>query len=201
MASPLRCSSAKGSAALTVLDLSERLDVSRSSFYWYFRDREDLLDALLQRWEGLNTRSIVRQSEAPATSINEAVCNVFRCWVDPKLFSPMLDFAVREWARRSKKVRLALDQSDAERTAAIQAMFERHGYGRNDALARARVLYYTQIGYFALDFEEPMETRLKLAPHYLQAFSGVVPSEEELAAFRVDAMALAARSAEHGSGP
>ena len=178
----------QGVGAVTVLDLGERLGVSRSSFYWHFRNRGDLLDALLERWESQNTRSIVRQSEAPAGSINEAICNLFRCWVDPDLFSPKLDFAVREWARRSEKVRIALDRSDAERAAAIRAMFERHGYGGNDALARARVLYYMQIGYYALDVEEPMEARLKLTPHYLETFSGVAPREEDLDAFRAYAM-------------
>ncbi|HKN27721.1 MAG TPA: TetR/AcrR family transcriptional regulator [Roseiarcus sp.] len=178
----------RGAAAVTVLDLSERLKVSRSSFYWYFRNRDELLDALLQRWESLNTRSIVRQSEAPAGSINEAVCNVFRCWVDPELFSPRLDFAVREWARRSDKVRAALDRSDGERTAAIRAMFERRGYPFEDALVRARVLYFMQIGYYALDIKESMEARLKLTPHYLETFSGVAPREEDLASFRAYAM-------------
>ena len=180
-----------GVAAVTVLDLSERLGVSRSSFYWYFRNRGDLLKALLERWESLNTRSIVGQSGAPAGSVNEAICNVFRCWVDPELFSPRLDFAVREWARRSRTVRLALDRSDGERVSAIQAMFIRHGYGRDDALVRARVLYYTQIGYYALDIEEPMEARLKLAPLYLETFSGVAPREEEFAPFRAHAQSLA----------
>lgn len=177
-----------GVAAVTVLDLSERLRVSRSSFYWYFRNRGQLLDELLKRWEDLNTRSIVRQSEAPAASISEAVCNVFRCWVDPDLFSPHLDFAVREWARRSETVRKALDRSDAERTAAIQAMFMRYGYPFEDAMVRARVLYYMQIGYYALDIKEPMEARLKLTPHYLQTFTGVAPREEDLASFRAYAM-------------
>ena len=177
-----------GAAAVTVLDLSERLGVSRSSFYWYFRNREDLLDELLQRWESLNTRSIVRQSEVQAGSINEAICNVFRCWVDPELFSPRLDFAVREWARRSERVRTALDRSDGERTAAIRAMFERHGYPLEDALTRARVLYFMQIGYYALDLKESMEARLKLTPHYLKTFSGVAPREEDVASFRAYAM-------------
>ena len=177
-----------GVAAVTVLHLSERLSVSRSSFYWYFRNRDDLLDELLQRWESLNTRSIVRQSEAPAGSINEAVCNVFRCWIDPKLFSPRLDFAVREWARRSQKVRVLLDRSDGERTAAIQAMFERHGYPFEDALVRARVLYFMQIGYYALDLKEPMEDRLRLAPLYLETFTGVAPREQDLVSFRAYAM-------------
>lgn len=177
-----------GVAAVTVLNLSERLGVSRSSFYWYFRNREDLLDELLQRWDRLNSRSIVRQSKADAASINEAICNVFRCWVDPKLFSPRLDFAVREWARRSEKARAALDRSDGERTAAIRAMFERHGYPSDEALVRARVLYFMQIGYYALELDESMEARLKLTPHYLETFSGVAPREEDLASFRAYAM-------------
>jgi AcrR family transcriptional regulator len=173
---------------VTVLALSERLGVSRSSFYWYFKNRDELLDALLDRWDRLNTRSIVAQAEAPAATVNEAVCNVFRCWVNPAIFSPRLDFAVREWARRSAHVRKALDRSDRVRTEALKAAFVRFGYEDEDAFVRARVLYYMQIGYYALDLREPIETRLNLTPHYLKAFTGVPPSEAEIDAFRAYAV-------------
>ena len=36
----------KGVAEVKVLMLSRRLKVSRSSFYWYFTNRQDLLDHL-----------------------------------------------------------------------------------------------------------------------------------------------------------
>ena len=173
---------------VTVLDLSERLGVSRSSFYWYFKNRDELLDALLDRWDQLNTRSIVAQAEAPAATVNEAVCNVFRCWVNPLIFSPRLDFAVREWARRSAPVRKALDRADGVRTDALKALFVRFGYEDEDAFVRARVLYYMQIGYYALDLREPIETRLNLTPHYLKAFTGVDPSKAEIEAFRAYAL-------------
>jgi AcrR family transcriptional regulator len=181
----------EGVARVTVLNLSERLGVSRSSFYWYFKNREDLFDALLARWEELNTRSIMTQAEAPAASINEAVCNVFRCWINPGIFSPRLDFAIREWARHSQRVRKSLDHSDIERTAAIQAMFERFGYREHDALVRARVLYYMQIGYYALDIREPIEARLALTPHYLKAITGVAASEADIESLRAYAGKLA----------
>jgi AcrR family transcriptional regulator len=174
----------EGVGRVTVLNLSERLAVSRSSFYWYFKNREELLDASLDRWDRLNTRSIVSEAESPAATVNEAVCNVFRCWVNPAIFSPRLDFAVREWARRSTKVRKALDRSDRERTEALKAMFVRFGYEEEDAFVRARVLYYMQIGYYALDIREPIHARLSLTPHYLKAFTGVPASEAELDAFR-----------------
>jgi AcrR family transcriptional regulator len=173
---------------VTVLNLSERLGVSRSSFYWYFKNRDELLGALLDRWDELNTRSIVAQAEAPATTVNEAVCNVFRCWINPTIFSPRLDFAVREWARRSAHVRKALDRSDRVRTEAIKALFVRFGYEDEDAFVRARVLYYMQIGYYALELREPIETRLNLTPHYLKAFTGVDPDPAEIDAFSAYAM-------------
>jgi AcrR family transcriptional regulator len=181
----------RGVAAVSVLELSERLGVSRSSFYWHFRSREGLLDALLQRWDHHNTRSIVRQAEAPAATITEAVCNVFRCWVDASLFSPRLDLAVRGWARLSGSVRERLDAADRERMAALEAMFRRHGYAPEDALVRARVLYTMQIGYYALDIREPMESRLMLAPRYLETFTAVKPRDEELSAFRAYALSRA----------
>jgi AcrR family transcriptional regulator len=173
---------------VTVLALSERLGVSRSSFYWYFKNRDELLGALLDRWDELNTRSIVAQAEESSATVNEAVCNVFRCWVSPTIFSPRLDFAVREWARRSAHVRKALDRSDRIRTEAMKALFVRFGYEDEDAFVRARVLYYTQIGYYALDLREPIEARLNLTPHYLKAFTGVDPNPGEIDAFRAYAM-------------
>jgi AcrR family transcriptional regulator len=176
---------------VTVLRLGEKLGVSRSSFYWYFKNREELLDALLDRWETFNTRSILNAAEAPAGTVNQAVLNVFRCWVNPAIFSPRLDFAVRDWARRSAHVRKALDRSDRLRTEGLRAMFARFGYEDEDAFVRARVLYAMQIGYWALDLREPIETRLGLTPHYLKTFTGVDPTEAEIGAFRAYALAHA----------
>src|SRR6476646_7982115 len=62
----------EGVDRVTVLNLSERLGVSRSSFYWYFKNRDEMLDALLNRWDEINTRSIVAKAQAPAATVNEA---------------------------------------------------------------------------------------------------------------------------------
>jgi len=43
---------------LRILVLADTLGVARSSFYWYFADRDELFEALLAIWER-NTRSIV----------------------------------------------------------------------------------------------------------------------------------------------
>lgn len=173
----------QGVEKVKVLTLGERLGVSRSSFYWYFNSRQDLLDALLDHWQKTNTAAIVAQAEAPAATITEAVCNVFKGMVSPDLFDTALDFAIREWARRSGKVRRILDQSDQRRIQALAAMFERFGYEEIEATTRARVLYYMQVGYNEADLNEPMEDRLKLVPSYLLTFTGLQAPQHELDAF------------------
>ena len=178
-----------GVGELKILSLAEKLSVSRSSFYWYFENRSELLDALLSEWEARNSQSIIRHCELPADTIVKAACNFFRCFVDESLFDSRLDFAVREWARRDMSVRDRIDQADARRLAAITAMYARHGFAPDAADARARVLYFMQLGYHALDVRETMETRMARLPQFLECFTGVKPTDDVIAEFSKFAMA------------
>lgn len=173
-----------GVERVKVLALAERMNVSRSSFYWYFKSRQDLLDALLKTWEQTNTAAMVGQAEASAETITGAVLNVFHCIADPELFNTALDFAVRDWARRSGKVRSLLDRSDARRVSALAAMFARYGYPDMEARTRATVLYYMQLGYDMAEPNESYAERLQMTPEYLRVFTGQEPRQEELEAFR-----------------
>lgn len=174
----------KGVENVRILPLAQKLNVSRSSFYWYFKDRQNLLDELLELWRGKNTRAILERAQRPSETIIRGVTNVFECWADERLFDPRLDFAIREWARRSEDVRRAVRKADGERVAAIKQMYRRHGYDDEDAFIRARTLYYTQIGYFYLDLQEAMEERLSHLAAYLRSATGQEPTEQEIADFR-----------------
>lgn len=162
----------EGVGEIKILALSEKLGVSRSSFYWYFENRKDLLEALLQEWEARNTNTLVNKCSQFSKTISEAACNFFRCFVDLKQFDHGLDFAVREWARRDAVVRSRIDAADETRLEAVTEMFLRHGYESYDAECRGRILYYMQIGYHALDVREPMEVRLRRVEGYLNGFTG-----------------------------
>lgn len=50
-----------GVDAVKILPLAKRLKLSRTSFYWFFRDREELLAALIARWRDKNTGNLIRQ--------------------------------------------------------------------------------------------------------------------------------------------
>lgn len=164
-----------GVAEVKILTLSERLGVSRSSFYWYFENRADLLDALLEEWGSRNTAKIKDHCARPAPSISDAVCNFFRCFLDPSLFDQGLDFAIREWSRRDPDLRARLDAADADRVSAVTEMFQRFGYAPEDADARARILYFMQLGYHALEVREPIHTRMSRLGPYLRGFTGQEP--------------------------
>lgn len=172
-----------GIESVRVLTLGQKLGVSRSSFYWYFNSRQDLLDQLLAHWHDTNTTAIVERARRPADTIIMGVMNVFECWADERLFDPRLDFAVREWARRSDDVRRMIDRADGERLSAIRDMYRRHGYDGEDAFIRARVLYYMQIGYYVLDLKEPVEARVSHLAAYLRSFTGQEPTEADVAHF------------------
>jgi len=174
---------ADGVESVKVLTLSRRLKVSRSSFYWYFKSREDLLAQLLEHWRQTNNHSIVAHARRQAKSAAEGVLNIFECWVDPDLFNPQLDFAIRAWARSSKVVRRIIDQADQERVQAIAEMYARHAFSPTEAYVRARILYFMQIGYYSLEISEAMDERLSLVPAYVRGFSGQDATAAEMAAF------------------
>ena len=175
-----------GVGQVKILTLAERMGVSRSSFYWYFENRDDLLRALLEEWEIRNTASITSQCALSVASISEAVFNFFRCFLDPTMFDSGMDFAVREWARRDEALRERVDRADSVRLAAVTEMFLCHGFDAAEADARARILYFMQLGYHALDVREPIAERLARVRPYLKGFTGQDPDPEALAAFLED---------------
>lgn len=184
-----------GVANVKVMNLAQTLNVSRSSFYWFFKSRRDLLNQLLHHWEHKNTASIVEHAGRPAHSISEAVMNLFECWIGETKFDPRLDFAVREWARRSPEVHRRVDEADTTRTSTIAAMYQRHGFSENEAFIRARVLYFMQVGYYALQVSEPLDVRLSYTEDYIRSFTGEQPTITELNRFRSSVKKIAAQNA------
>lgn len=173
----------QGVEAVKVMRLAQHLGVARSSFYWHFDDRRQLLAELLDRWRVRNTASIVRRAQRTTRSPQEAVLAVFEAWMAPDLFDPQLDFAVRAWARRDEGVAAEFADATRRRVAALAEMFVRHGYPTGEATTRARVVYFTQVAYYELADPEPLAVRLVNAPRYVQVFTGERPTDDEMSTF------------------
>jgi hypothetical protein len=63
---------------------------------------------------------------------------------------------------------------DTGRIAIIAALFQRFNYLPQEAVVRARVLYFAQVGYLAMNPEEAMEERMLMLDDYFFAFTGKV---------------------------
>lgn len=164
--------------------MAKTLGVSRSSFYWFFDSIQDLQNRLLSHWLARNTDPIIERALRPAPNVVRAVCNVFECWVDPDLFDPNLDAAIRYWGRRDPAVRSVVDQADTKRLEAVAQMFMRYDYPQEEALIRARVLYFTQIGHYTLEVRENPEVRMGHLRSYLLTFTGHEPQPDDTESFR-----------------
>ncbi len=160
-----------GIDAVRITRLADDLGVTRGSFYWHFENREDLIDALVGYWKDKNTAAIIRSVEQ-AADLEDGIFGYFETCVDAAHFDPRLDLAIREWSRRSRPIRELVDREDAARIGALQDFFARFDYPLPDALIRARVLYYSQIGFYALEIEETLSTRLNYTESYFECFTG-----------------------------
>ncbi|HMQ92898.1 MAG TPA: TetR/AcrR family transcriptional regulator [Amaricoccus sp.] len=172
-----------GVDAVKVQPLAKRLKLSRTSFYWFFKDREELLQALVARWRDKNTGSIVRQTEAYAESIAEAMLNVFDCWHDNDLFDSQFEFAVRSWALQSPEVLAGVRAADRTRLEALTRMLVRFGQGPEAADVAARTVYLVQIGYISMQTDESTAERMARVAGYVTIFTGRKPKQRELDRF------------------
>lgn len=161
----------EGIDAVRITRLADDLGVTRGSFYWHFENREDLIEALVSYWKDKNTAAII-QSVTTATSLADGIFRFFETCIDAASFDPRLDLAIREWSRRSAPIRELVDREDAARIEALRLFYSSYDYPMPQALIRARVLYYSQIGFYALEIEEPLITRLGYTESYFECFTG-----------------------------
>ena len=69
---------AGGVEAVRVEPLAKDLGVTKGSFYWHFRDREALLDAVLEAWEARETDHYIKTAETDGGQPGERLRRFFR---------------------------------------------------------------------------------------------------------------------------
>ena len=172
-----------GVEAVKIQPLAAKLKLSRTSFYWFFKDREELLVALIAKWRAKNTGNLIRQTEAYADTVAEAILNVFDCWLDDALFDSRFEFAIRSWALHSADVAAEVQHADALRLEALNRMFVKFGFEYASADVRARTMYLTQIGYISMQTSEDLAMRMVRIPDYVEIFTSKAPEQRELDRF------------------
>ncbi|MGA0609853.1 TetR/AcrR family transcriptional regulator [Caldimonas sp. KR1-144] len=137
----------KGVDAVRVDVLAKRIGVTRGSFYWHFKDRDDLLSRVLQAWRDGATEQVIsrfeRQGATPLELMREVMSLPFRGRSAVEAAS--VELAIRAWARHDEMARQRLDEVDAQRLSYIAQGLTALGFPIAEARLRAFALYGWQV--------------------------------------------------------
>lgn len=179
-----------GIDSVKIQPLAKNLNLSRTSFYWFFTDREALLTALIDGWEDRTTVPLINASNEYAESAAEAMLNILACFLSGA-FDARLEFALRSWALQDADVAARTQAADNARLTALRDMLIRWGHDADDADIRARTIYLTQIGYISMRAHEDLQTRLARIPTYVKVYTGQPAEPREIARFNARVLAAA----------
>lgn len=157
--------------------LATQMQVTRGGFYWHFKDRQDLLDALFSDWEVRNYFEIA-QVKARWARTSPDLSEIVFLWLNEDPSFPAFDMAIRVWARKAPLVADAVRRVDDAWISLLSELFLKGGLGENESLVRARVTYFHQIGYYALGITEDKADRIRLAPYYYEVLTGHSASDD-----------------------
>lgn len=132
----------EGVAGLRVELLAKHLKVTKGSFYWHFKDRRDLLDAVLEHWKDGRIRDIVKQTRAePGKELSQIhhVIDVYSASRSRK--GMMIELAVRDWARRDAAAGQVVEEVDTTRLECARSLFLACGVPMAEASSRSMLLY------------------------------------------------------------
>lgn len=147
-----------GVEAVRVEPLARRLKVTKGSFYWHFKNRDDLLEAILQKWIELETDGIIEEVERKGGTANEKMLYLSEI---AALEDGRSENAIRAWSRQSLHVAAVLAEVDQRRLDYVKALFLEMGFSPFESLVRARLAYHSLIGEFTLGINLNPEERLK----------------------------------------
>lgn len=123
--------------------LAQQLGVTRGSFYWHFKDREDLLRQVLQAWRATATENLTVRLESanqdPMEQLRGVLSLPFRGRAAAR--AARIELAIRAWARRDQTARFAVDEADSSRMGYIAQLFSALGFPVVEARSRAFLLY------------------------------------------------------------
>lgn len=138
----LRTLANEGADALKVGPMATKLNVSRGSFYWHFRDIADFRSQILRSWQERATDQVIREIEAEEAE-PDRLKHLMRRAFDVKRG---LDRTLRSWAAEDEEVATIVASVDASRIAYIAKLLAAAGVESKQALSRAAFLYWAYLG-------------------------------------------------------
>jgi AcrR family transcriptional regulator len=141
----------EGHTGLYIETLSKRLRVTKGSFYWHFKDRLDLVEAVLQEWKRGRIIDICKHTTINPGEELAAFQRTIDVYSNARNTKGLaIELAMREWANRDPHVAATVAEVDMERTRCTAQLFEKLGIPPAEATIRGIVLHACIFGFSLL---------------------------------------------------
>jgi AcrR family transcriptional regulator len=134
-----------GVDAIAVEPLARRLGVTKGSFYWHFRDRDELLAATLEEWAGERTESLIERLEEIAEPKERLAA-----WARHVLVAEHALVISLHAAADDPIVAPVLRRVTERRIEWLAELLREAGVSPAAARRRARLLYGVDLGFFQI---------------------------------------------------
>ena len=147
-----------GIGKVNVEGLARSLGVTKGSFYWHFKDRQQLLDELLNYWVEEMTDTVLEMAREFSGNPVKRIHMVAEYIVSHE--RARLDPYIRAWSLHDKVAEEKVKKTDKKRFDFLNVLFKDAGFKPLEAEARARLLYYYVLGEHLTTIIEPLAERL-----------------------------------------
>ncbi len=152
----------KGSAELRVNSLASALGVTKGSFYWHFKDRNDFAVRLLDYWQQTFTTNVIEKINATPGGPEERLLALMQLLSDSG--AARFDVAVRAWTAQERKLDALVQKVDRQRLIFVRALFSEMGFhgAELDMRAQTFLAYHSFEVSLLSHLEQTKEERQKL---------------------------------------
>ena len=151
----LKAIAREGLKAVSVEPLAKRLGVTKGSFYWHFKTRNDLIRAAVERWEALGDQAIsadIAHIQDPRARLHA----LFQAAFDSKNAHALLHHLASHHS--DPNIERVIQRVTARRIASLTDMFAECGLNPDQAHHRALLAYAAYVGMFQIRATAPDAT-------------------------------------------
>lgn len=154
-----------GIDAVRIDPLAKGLGVTRGSFYWHFKDRAELHQAMLKQWRKRATYQVGDRIERAASDAGERLRRTLALpTAGPQASrAAAIELAIRLWARRDREAAAAVERIDHHRLRYYAKLFMERGHTEKEARQRAYLFYATLMAQALVVTDETTNVRDDLA--------------------------------------
>ena len=137
----------EGVSGLRVEVLAKKCGVTKGSFYWHFKDRQDLLAAVLEHWREGRIRDIEKiTTVSPGHERDQLHFAIKVYGTSRNRKGVSIELAVRDWARHDPQAATVVEAVDLYRLECTRKLFVAAGMSDAEAKSRSLLLYACVFG-------------------------------------------------------